>query len=335
MYLPRLGLLTLALSDGAAMVRPTRRAVLQRIVPGVLAAASPAWPVLAFENRLPPDDVELKYKSPRSPGPKPTDLGPNKETGGLKACIDGKPHCFSSTPEYIEDNDLFNSDAGTTTDWLVRPFKYDKTMEAALADLKAAIASYPPGQVSLFGSRRAFSAQLSPCCECAQNGIDGGGFKLITESSQTPGTAYLYVQFESLRRGYIDDMEFSLKDGLVQVRTSSRLGYLDLGVNAKVSCLLVGRIEGRDSRTQILAHPRAHHPQSAHCRCSVRPAAAFQLVRQSIGRADRLDDGAHPIQGTRRVLHPQPHDRSVSDGLREPEEDVRFRKPLSMGERRS
>ena len=160
------------------------------------ATALPALPALAFENRLPPDEVELKYKSPRSPGPKPTDIGA-REDGGLKPCLDGKPHCFSSTPEYIEDNDLFNADTGASTEWLVRPFKYDKPMAAALLDLKTAIASYPPGQ----------------------NGIDGGGFKLITENTKAD-RAYLYVQFESLRRGYIDDMEFSLKDGVVQVRTS-------------------------------------------------------------------------------------------------------------------
>ena len=189
--------LVLVLSSlyGADALRvTTRRAALQRLVP--LATALPALPALAFENRLPPDEVELKYKSPRSPGPKPTDIGA-REDGGLKPCLDGKPHCFSSTPEYIEDNDLFNADTGASTEWLVRPFKYDKPMAAALLDLKTAIASYPPGQ----------------------NGIDGGGFKLITENTKAD-RAYLYVQFESLRRGYIDDMEFSLKDGVVQVRTS-------------------------------------------------------------------------------------------------------------------
>ena len=59
--------------------------------------------------------------------------------------------------------------------------------------------------------------------------IDGGGFKIITADAN-----YLYVQFESLRKGFIDDVEFAVnKDGGVQVRSSSRLGFLDLGVNAK------------------------------------------------------------------------------------------------------
>lgn len=187
-----------------------RRAVLQRfMLPLTVLAARPrsSW---AFENRLPPDEVELKYKTPRTPGPKPTDLGPT-ESGGLKPCIDGKPHCFSTTPETFEDFDLFNADYGTTSDWLAVPFKYDKPLSDALADVKAAIAAYPPGQ----------------------SGIDGGGFKVMSETKSSE-SAYVYVQFESRRRGYIDDMEFSLKDGIMHVRTSSRLGYLDMGVNAKV-----------------------------------------------------------------------------------------------------
>ena len=47
---------------------------------------------------------------------------------------------------------------------------------------------------------------------------------------------YIYVQFESLKNGFIDDVEFAVvgdEKNTVQVRSSSRLGYLDFGVNAK------------------------------------------------------------------------------------------------------
>jgi uncharacterized protein (DUF1499 family) len=48
---------------------------------------------------------------------------------------------------------------------------------------------------------------------------------------------YAYVQFEALKNGYIDDVEFAYIEGYgeraVQVRSSSRVGYLDYGVNAK------------------------------------------------------------------------------------------------------
>eukprot|EP00966_Prymnesium_polylepis_P306639 7085868-Prymnesium_polylepis.2 len=218
----RLTLLTLACTKSAAGVRMSPRPAVRarRAVLEGAALAFVAAPALAFENRLPPDEVELKYKSPRSPGPKPTDLGP-RDAGALKPCIDGKPHCFSSSPETFEDNDLFNADYGTTEGWLVVPFKYDKPLKDALVDVKSAIAEYPPGQ----------------------SGIDGGGFKVVTETAKAD-SAYIYVQYESRRRGYIDDMEFSLMGGTVNVRTSSRLGYLDMGVNAKRFNWFANRLGG-------------------------------------------------------------------------------------------
>jgi len=63
-----------------------------------------------------------------------------------------------------------------------------------------------------------------------QGGIDGGGFTLVTETE-----SYLYYQFESLKKGFIDDVEFakspSPSSGIL-VRSASRLGQTDFGVNA-------------------------------------------------------------------------------------------------------
>ena len=89
--------------------------------------------------------------------------------------------------------------------------------------------------------------------EVGHDNIDAGGFKIIKKDE-----GYVYAQFESLKNGYIDDVEFAVKDGEVRistsspglslqihysnvslrssqvlVRSSSRLGYLDYGVNAK------------------------------------------------------------------------------------------------------
>eukprot|EP00967_Tisochrysis_lutea_P006730 scaffold8008_cov34-Tisochrysis_lutea.AAC.6 len=188
----------------------SRRAAAHALAPLLVAALAPFQrSALAFDNRLPPDELELKYKSPRTPGPKPTDIGP-RAGGGLKSCTDGKPHCFSSTPEIFEDEDLYNADYGTTQGWLVQPFRYEKPTADALAELRQVIAAYPPGQ----------------------RGIDGGGFRVVSDKADAD-SAYVYVQFESMRKGYIDDVEFNLKGGVCNFRTSSRLGYLDLGVNAK------------------------------------------------------------------------------------------------------
>ena len=189
----------------------SRRAALQHALPLLLAATPAMIPrsAIGFDNRLPPDEIELNYKTPRTPGPKPADIGP-RAGNQLKPCIDGKPHCFSSSPEDRSDDELDTADYGETSEWLVKPFRFSKPLAEALADLKAAIGAYPPGQ----------------------RGIDGGGFKLVTESATADGV-YLYVQYEAQRKGYIDDMEWVLSNNVAQVRTSSRLGYLDMGVNAK------------------------------------------------------------------------------------------------------
>lgn len=91
------------------------------------------------------------------------------------------------------------------------PATYDQ--KRALDELHAVILAYLPGQ----------------------NGVDGGGFAVKTFD---PNKGYMYVQFESLKNGYIDDFEAAVipeaeKGGAVQVRSSSRIGYLDFGVNAK------------------------------------------------------------------------------------------------------
>ena len=56
---------------------------------------------------------------------------------------------------------------------------------------------------------------------------------------------YLYAEFESEKLGFIDDVEFyrDAAAGVVHVRSASRLGRSDLGVNRK-------RIEGIRARLQ-------------------------------------------------------------------------------------
>ena len=58
---------------------------------------------------------------------------------------------------------------------------------------------------------------------------------------------YLYVQFESLKKGYIDDVEFAVdaKTSAVQVRSASRVGKLDYFVNAKRLNLISERLRAK------------------------------------------------------------------------------------------
>lgn len=81
----------------------------------------------------------------------------------------------------------------------IQPLKYTNTTEKALADLKAVIDS-----------------------------IDKT--KIINESSD-----YLYAEFKSALMGFVDDVEFYLdsSSNTIHVRSASRLGQSDLGVNRK------------------------------------------------------------------------------------------------------
>ena len=78
------------------------------------------------------------------------------------------------------------------------------------ASLLGVIEAYPPGQ----------------------SGIDGGGFQIIKSASPS----YLNIQYEALKKGFYDDLEFLFSDRKggrsVQVRSASRVGQTDFGVNA-------------------------------------------------------------------------------------------------------
>ena len=166
-------------------------------------------PTMAFENR-----IKEATKTPRSPGPKPGNLGLGKKNL-LRACLKPNPNCFSTTPDVMsadaidEDDDQDevdpNRDIHSIPLWRFTKGNADEAFDAIISSLKA----YQPGQ----------------------GDIDGGGFQIQTEDKTK---RYIYVQFESLKRGYIDDLEIAVnEDASVQVVSSSRLGYLDFQVNAK------------------------------------------------------------------------------------------------------
>lgn len=81
----------------------------------------------------------------------------------------------------------------------IAPLTYSSTPEEAIAKLKSVIESLPRT-------------------------------KIITESND-----YLYAEFKSALMGFVDDVEFYLdpKANVIQVRSASRLGQSDLGVNRK------------------------------------------------------------------------------------------------------
>ena len=59
--------------------------------------------------------------------------------------------------------------------------------------------------------------------------VEGMPRTRIIESK--PG--YLYAEFSTALMGFVDDVEFYCDGAAIQVRSASRLGYSDLGVNRK------------------------------------------------------------------------------------------------------
>jgi len=162
---------------------------------------------VAFDNAL-PEAADFRMKNA---GEMPGDLGltkrrlqdgPNPDYSDgpvLKECDYG-PNCFSTT--YDPDDPSLGSIMP-----LWKPPK-DADAKKAIGDLNEIIKAYPPGQQK----------------------VDGGVFKIIKVTD-----TYLFAQFESMKKGRIDDTEFAMtKPGEVQVRSSGRIGRkADYGSNAK------------------------------------------------------------------------------------------------------
>ncbi len=189
-----------------------RREILSKLVNGAASAVvfsvgiSSPEPASAFSNK-----ISDKYDDrPKQRGAKPKGLGLGKRTDmggeeyiGLKQC-GAAPNCFCSTDPMEDDPDH------SIPSWKY-PAGSISSKEAAFQQLYEVVKAYPPGQ----------------------DNIDGGGFDIVTFD---PKAGYMYVQFESLKNGFIDDVEFAVVDdkiNQVEVRSSSRLGYLDYGVNSR------------------------------------------------------------------------------------------------------
>jgi len=189
-----------------AAIEKTRRNIFRNTALGIFStlAVSPKA-ANAFANK-----ISSKYDDrPKRRGPQPKDLniGTRKDMigepyQGLKQC-GAAPNCFSSTDSLEED-----------PEHVIPSWKWPKsvaTKKEAFEQLETVIKAYEPGQKN----------------------VDGGGFQIVTSDTDK---GYIYVQFESLKNGYIDDFELAYMENEnreVQVRSSSRVGYLDFGVNAK------------------------------------------------------------------------------------------------------
>lgn len=68
--------------------------------------------------------------------------------------------------------------------------------------------------------------------QAISNAIMKTGGKIITEKALAPSGAYIHAEYESDWLKFVDDVEVVIKDGSIHIRSASRLGYSDMGVNA-------------------------------------------------------------------------------------------------------
>lgn len=187
-----------------------RRGFMKAFLPLAMTAAAAATTPLAanaFENRK--DD---KYASAiATPGTQPKDLGVSQRSNyvGLRAC-GNSPNCWnSSAPK-----------ANIPARWLPAWEANGRSID----DVKKIIDTY----------------------EVGHDDIDGGGFKVMEfKNNKKSDDQYLYVQFQSYKAGYIDDFEcwFNPESKKFDVRSSSRVGYSDIGVNQLRLEYIANRLE--------------------------------------------------------------------------------------------
>ena len=172
-----------------------------------LALAAAAPPSFAFDNRL---DDKYADATPKV-GVQPEELGVRSRVSrslgasyaGLAPCP-GSPNCWCSSTPF-----------GDAPARYIGPWR-----GKSIRDLRSVVDTY----------------------EVGQGGIDGGGFKVVEYDEEGQ---YLYVQFQSYKAGYIDDVEFwfNPEKNKFDVRSASRIGLSDLGVNAKRLEYIGGRLE--------------------------------------------------------------------------------------------
>ena len=133
---------------------------------------------------------------------------PGASFAAIRPCKSGTQNCFSTA----------GPDKNKISQWV---WPSDMSRADATASLKTVLSAYP---------------------QAGQDGVDGGGWTLTTDTLADKGFAAF--EFRSAGTGnmakffnggkpFIDDLEVSVEDTYVAVLSASRVGDSDFGVNAK------------------------------------------------------------------------------------------------------
>jgi len=103
----------------------------------------------------------------------------------------------------------------------------------ACPDKPNCVQTYNPADKSHFQLPLIFNTDNEQTKTAISNAITETGGKIISEKPLSPSGYYLHAEYESDWLKFVDDIEVVIKDGLIHLRSASRLGFSDMGVNAK------------------------------------------------------------------------------------------------------
>lgn len=95
------------------------------------------------------------------------------------------------------------------------------------------VQTYDPADSSHFQTPLTSKSTEQQTKQAISSAINVTGGTIITEQALQPSGYYLHAEYESDWLKFVDDVEVSIQDGLIHIRSASRLGHSDFGVNAE------------------------------------------------------------------------------------------------------
>jgi uncharacterized protein (DUF1499 family) len=95
------------------------------------------------------------------------------------------------------------------------------------------IQTYAPMDKSHFQKPLTVKANNEETKQAISAAIVETGGHIISEKSLRPNGIYLHAEYESDWLKFVDDVEVLIKNDAIHIRSASRLGHSDMGVNAE------------------------------------------------------------------------------------------------------
>lgn len=95
------------------------------------------------------------------------------------------------------------------------------------------VQTYTPADESHFQSPLSVKDTEEQTTIAIRSAIRASGGEIITEKTLLPSGVYLHAEYESDWLKFVDDVEVLIMEDTIHIRSASRLGHSDFGVNAE------------------------------------------------------------------------------------------------------